>query len=78
MENVAARYADPWNNYEYFGTVGRSMFTLLNIAILAEWPEIGRAVWEKQPFMILVFILFMIVFFIIHFNTSTLKDSLLE
>lgn len=42
-EEAKERYADTWNNYEFPGTGGRSMYTLLNIAILAEWPEIGRA-----------------------------------
>merc|ERR1719421_2260711 len=38
-----------FNNYQFFGTIPRSMFSLFSIVILAEWPEIGRAMVEYQP-----------------------------
>eukprot|EP00747_Dinoflagellata_sp_TGD_P032533 gnl/TRDRNA2_/TRDRNA2_136055_c0_seq2.p1 gnl/TRDRNA2_/TRDRNA2_136055_c0~~gnl/TRDRNA2_/TRDRNA2_136055_c0_seq2.p1 ORF type:complete len:749 (+),score=132.20 gnl/TRDRNA2_/TRDRNA2_136055_c0_seq2:98-2344(+) len=44
-----------WNNFRYFGTVFRSMYTLFNIVILAEWPEIGRPLFEEQTYMLLFF-----------------------
>eukprot|EP00747_Dinoflagellata_sp_TGD_P091365 gnl/TRDRNA2_/TRDRNA2_165028_c0_seq2.p1 gnl/TRDRNA2_/TRDRNA2_165028_c0~~gnl/TRDRNA2_/TRDRNA2_165028_c0_seq2.p1 ORF type:complete len:710 (-),score=118.61 gnl/TRDRNA2_/TRDRNA2_165028_c0_seq2:61-2190(-) len=47
-----------FNNYQYFGNIPRSMYTLINIVILAEWPEIGRAVIEKQAYIFPVFLLF--------------------
>eukprot|EP00747_Dinoflagellata_sp_TGD_P091366 gnl/TRDRNA2_/TRDRNA2_165028_c0_seq3.p1 gnl/TRDRNA2_/TRDRNA2_165028_c0~~gnl/TRDRNA2_/TRDRNA2_165028_c0_seq3.p1 ORF type:complete len:715 (-),score=129.48 gnl/TRDRNA2_/TRDRNA2_165028_c0_seq3:45-2189(-) len=49
-----------FNNYQYFGSIPRSMYTLFNIVILAEWPEIGRAVIEKQAHIFPVFLFFII------------------
>lgn len=49
-----------WNNYVYFGTVLRSMYTLFNVVIMAEWPEIGRPLIEKQPEMFIFFVFFII------------------
>lgn len=50
-----------FNPYMSFGSMRRSMLTLFNIAILAEWTEIVRPVAEKQPFMLVFFILFALV-----------------
>jgi len=47
-----------WNNYAYFGTVPRSMYTLFNVAVLTEFTEFTRPVLEKQPAMILFFLAF--------------------
>merc|ERR1719375_1766619 len=49
-----------FNNYLYFGTIGRSMYTLFSVSIMVEWPEFGRAILEKQPLMFIFFILFII------------------
>lgn len=49
-----------FNNYVYFGTIPRSMYTLFNVVIGAEWPEIGRAVWERQPAIFVMFAFFII------------------
>lgn len=51
-----------FNNYQYFGSIGRAMFTLFNIAILVgDYDMVGRATIEKQPWFI-VFLLFFILF----------------
>jgi len=52
---------EEFNSYQYFGTLGRSIFTLFSIAILAEWPGIGWPVFEVQPAMIILFIVFIVV-----------------
>mmetsp|Transcript_86400 Transcript_86400/g.197047 ORF Transcript_86400/g.197047 Transcript_86400/m.197047 type:complete len:369 (+) Transcript_86400:1-1107(+) len=49
-----------FNNYMYFGTIGRSMYTLFCVATLAEFTEIGRPVLQKQPGMLLFFFTFAI------------------
>lgn len=51
-----------FNNFVYFGNMPRAMYTLFNIAILAETREITRPLLEKMPtmsFFILVFVVFM-------------------
>merc|ERR1719265_189935 len=40
-----------FNNYMYFGTISRGMYTLFCVAIRAKWPELGRPVIEQQPMM---------------------------
>ena len=37
------------------------MLTLLDIAVLAEWNEIVRPVQAHQPWLLLVFILFLLI-----------------
>lgn len=51
-----------FNSYQYFGTIFRAMFTLLNVAMLTDdWFVVSRALIEKQPLILLAFLLF--VFF---------------
>lgn len=47
-----------WNNYQYFGTIRRSMYTLFNIVMMSEVDVIGRPLYERQPHMLLFFVLF--------------------
>lgn len=50
-----------WDHEIYFGTVPRSMFTLLQVATLERWSEgIARHVMQKQPAMTFFFLLFII------------------
>eukprot|EP00746_Dinoflagellata_sp_MGD_P002869 gnl/MRDRNA2_/MRDRNA2_105609_c0_seq1.p1 gnl/MRDRNA2_/MRDRNA2_105609_c0~~gnl/MRDRNA2_/MRDRNA2_105609_c0_seq1.p1 ORF type:complete len:567 (-),score=106.78 gnl/MRDRNA2_/MRDRNA2_105609_c0_seq1:520-2220(-) len=49
-----------WNNYQYFGNMRRSMYTLFNLVMLSEVDIIGRPLFERQPFMLLFFTLFAI------------------
>mmetsp|Transcript_148464 Transcript_148464/g.262106 ORF Transcript_148464/g.262106 Transcript_148464/m.262106 type:complete len:620 (+) Transcript_148464:25-1884(+) len=46
-----------FNNYIYFESILRSMTTLFNMVILAEWPEIMWPTTEHQPVMLLFFVL---------------------
>lgn len=36
----------------YFGDVGSAMLTMFNVCILAEWQEVIRPVWAKQPLVV--------------------------
>lgn len=48
-----------FNNYQFFGTIPRSMFTLWNLAILVgDWDTVARAVIEQQPELFLFFLVF--------------------
>merc|ERR550514_655258 len=69
-----------WNNYVYFGTVLRSMYTLFNIVIMAEWPEIGRPLIEKQPQMFLFFVFFIIftTFGVMNVIIGVIVDNTME
>lgn len=49
-----------FNPFLSFGSMARSMLTLFNIAILAEWSEVIRPIAEKQPHMVVFFIMFVL------------------
>merc|ERR1719375_2016700 len=55
--------AKTWNNFQYFGTLKRSCYTLLMISIMAEWDKHGRALYEADPWMLLLFCVFIVVTF---------------
>jgi voltage-gated sodium channel len=69
-----------WNNYQYFGTITRSMYTLFCVVLLAEYPEIGRAVVEEQPAMILFFMIFIVItsFGIMNVIIGVIVDNTME
>eukprot|EP00746_Dinoflagellata_sp_MGD_P003909 gnl/MRDRNA2_/MRDRNA2_107569_c0_seq1.p1 gnl/MRDRNA2_/MRDRNA2_107569_c0~~gnl/MRDRNA2_/MRDRNA2_107569_c0_seq1.p1 ORF type:complete len:657 (-),score=104.41 gnl/MRDRNA2_/MRDRNA2_107569_c0_seq1:201-1919(-) len=51
-----------FNNYQYFGTIPRSMFTLLNVVIGADdWFVISRPLLEKQPVTLFILLMFMLI-----------------
>lgn len=47
-----------FNPHILFGSVGASMLTLFNVAILSEWPEVVRPLMIKQPHLVFFFIFF--------------------
>lgn len=53
--------SDGWDHEEYFGTVQRSMFSLIQILTLSGWSDIARHVKENQPMMLWVFLVFIVV-----------------
>lgn len=69
-----------WNNYVYFGTITRSMYTLFNIVIMAEWPEIGRPLVERKPSMIFFFCFFIIftTFGVLNVIIGVIVDNTME
>jgi len=50
-----------YNPYLCFGSMSKSMLTLFNMAIMAEWTEIVRPVSQKQPHYVLVFLVFAMI-----------------
>lgn len=76
----AAKSVANWNNYVYFGTMMRSMYTLFNIVILAEFPEIGRPMIEKQPGMIVFFVFFIVftTFGVLNVIIGVIVDNTME
>eukprot|EP00747_Dinoflagellata_sp_TGD_P047887 gnl/TRDRNA2_/TRDRNA2_145271_c0_seq2.p1 gnl/TRDRNA2_/TRDRNA2_145271_c0~~gnl/TRDRNA2_/TRDRNA2_145271_c0_seq2.p1 ORF type:complete len:569 (+),score=102.39 gnl/TRDRNA2_/TRDRNA2_145271_c0_seq2:244-1707(+) len=44
----------------FFGSVSASMLTLFNMALLAEWAEIVRPVWQFQPYYVPAFMFFVL------------------
>merc|ERR1719277_2042623 len=55
------RVSNGWDNEEYFGTVPRSMFTLLQVLTLDNWSsKIARHVLQNQGYMAIFFIIFLL------------------
>mmetsp|Transcript_74070 Transcript_74070/g.176389 ORF Transcript_74070/g.176389 Transcript_74070/m.176389 type:complete len:660 (-) Transcript_74070:83-2062(-) len=50
-----------FNPFLSFGSMGKAMVTLFSIAIFAEWTEVVRPVYLKQPGMVLFFVFFALV-----------------
>jgi len=51
-----------WDYLEYFGTIGRSMFTLFQVVTLDDWANgIARHVISNQPAMAIFFIAFILI-----------------
>merc|ERR1719487_2005750 len=69
-----------FNNYVYFGTIIRSMYTLFCIVIMAEWPEIGRPLVERQPAMFIFFTFFIIftTFGVMNVIIGVIVDNTME
>lgn len=51
-----------YNNYEYFGSVQRSSFTLFQVATLSQWSQhVVRPIVEKYPIIFLFFLFFIFI-----------------
>merc|ERR1719387_2671328 len=77
---VSYELVEEFNPYMYFGTIPRSMYTLFCIVILAEWPEIGRPIIEKQPHMFAFFLVFIIftTFGVMNVIIGVIVDNTME
>jgi len=53
--------ADSFNNFQYFGSIGRSIFSLFGLVTLSEWSTTARPVAEQQPFAVVVLVSFTLV-----------------
>jgi len=51
-----------FNNYVYFGTMPRAMYTLFSLTILTEFVEVGRPLLETQPGVTLFVLAFTVLF----------------
>merc|ERR1712232_543015 len=59
-ESIRTELVDNFNNFIYFGTVFRSIYTLFGIVLLSEWPLI-RPVAELHPFFVPLFFLALVL-----------------
>lgn len=68
-----------FNPYLYFGSMAASMFTLFNMAILAEWNEVVRPIALKQPAYVLVFLVFglLVAFGVMNVMIGVIVDSVI-
>jgi len=55
--SLAAPLED-FNNFQFFGTIFRSMFSLFNLITLSEWSTITRPISEAQPILVFVMVSF--------------------
>lgn len=65
---------------EQFGTVVRSMFTLFQVMTLEGWPTIARNAMRHEPWIWLIFILFLVgtTFSIMNVIVAVIVESTLE
>lgn len=68
-----------FNPYLCFGTMRSSMLTLFNIAVGGEWTEIVRPMAIKQPFMVVLFLVYsmLVAFGIMNVMIGIVVDSVL-
>jgi len=50
-----------FNPFLSFGSMGKAMLTLFSIAIFAEWTEVVRPVYLKQPGLVIFFVFFALI-----------------
>mmetsp|Transcript_14142 Transcript_14142/g.34644 ORF Transcript_14142/g.34644 Transcript_14142/m.34644 type:complete len:637 (+) Transcript_14142:3-1913(+) len=69
-----------FNSFVFFGSVGRSMYTLFCITVLAEYSEVARPIGETQPAMLLFVFFFTCVttFGIMNVIIGVIVDSTME
>ena len=60
-ENIVAEASAEFNNYQYFGSVARSMMSIFNLIVLAELDSIIRPIWEVQAFTAITIICFIFI-----------------
>jgi len=53
--------ADNFNNFQFFGTISRSMYTLFSLITLSEWSTVSRPIAEIQPWILPALIAFTMV-----------------
>jgi len=67
-----------FNPYVAFGTLGNTLITLFNIAIMAQWADIMVPICLKQPEFILFFVVFyMIMFGLMNVIVGLIVDKVL-
>jgi len=57
-EVVGDEYRSTFNPYMYFGTMGRSMFTLFQLFTYAELRSVGRPLFELKPVVLIIVVPF--------------------
>jgi voltage-gated sodium channel len=64
----------------YFGSMGNAMVTLLNMCILDEWGGVTRPVFQRQPELILPFLVFLLIctFGVLNLVIGVIAERTLE
>lgn len=53
---------------EYFGSLGRSMFTMFEIMTIGAWPDVAAAVMDKHPAGWIFFVIYLVIVGFIMLN----------
>jgi len=79
-ETVRSETLAYFNNYMYFGSIPRSMYSLFSIVIVGEWAEITRPVFEQQPLLMVFFVAFVVftTFGIMNVIIGVIVDHTME
>eukprot|EP00746_Dinoflagellata_sp_MGD_P011190 gnl/MRDRNA2_/MRDRNA2_123392_c0_seq1.p1 gnl/MRDRNA2_/MRDRNA2_123392_c0~~gnl/MRDRNA2_/MRDRNA2_123392_c0_seq1.p1 ORF type:complete len:835 (+),score=129.39 gnl/MRDRNA2_/MRDRNA2_123392_c0_seq1:168-2507(+) len=69
-----------FNPNEMFGTIPRSMYTLFQLALLTEFSEFGRPIFEKQPlfFPFFLFFIFVVTFGVLNVLIAVIVEVTME
>lgn len=69
-----------FNPHVSFGSVGRAMFTLFNVAILSEWTEVVRPLMVRGQWQVIFFIFFVmfVTFGIMNVIIGMIVDNVME
>lgn len=64
----------------WFGTIGKSMFTLFQITTLEGWPDIAREVMKQSPLSSIYFVTFILMatFIVINVIVGVIVDAISE
>jgi len=79
-DHIESQALEGFNNYQYFGTVGRSFLTLFFLLTLSEWSTVSRPLLEHDPLAMLVITVFILVavFGILNIVVGVLVERALE
>merc|ERR1719329_76123 len=77
LDNLAT---GEFNNYLYFGSMGRSMLSLFSLMLLSDMDVIYRAVFEVQPYMMLLFIILLsiLTFGLLNVLVGMIVDNVIQ
>lgn len=66
--------------YEYFGTIGKSMFTLFQLTTFEGWPDLARGLMLNHPFAWIYFISFILIssFVVINVIVGVIVNAISE
>eukprot|EP00746_Dinoflagellata_sp_MGD_P136987 gnl/MRDRNA2_/MRDRNA2_70817_c0_seq1.p1 gnl/MRDRNA2_/MRDRNA2_70817_c0~~gnl/MRDRNA2_/MRDRNA2_70817_c0_seq1.p1 ORF type:complete len:492 (-),score=75.77 gnl/MRDRNA2_/MRDRNA2_70817_c0_seq1:110-1585(-) len=78
--------ADAWNDDQailikyWFGSIGKSMYTLFLIMTLAGWDQICSIIMEEYPFSVIFFMLYILVasYTMVSLITGVISESLIS
>merc|ERR1712025_788301 len=86
LTQLIGKQADTWDDDEavlvtqWFGNIGRSMYTLFTVMTLAEWEQICMVIMKQFPLVVLFFIFYIIIasYTMVSLITGVISDSLIN